>query len=112
HLRYLIERALNHKGFSFIDVLSPCVTFNKLNTFQWFKQRVYKLEDINFDKSNLSDAFSRSLEWGEKIPTGIFYETTIPTLDETDPVARNKIVVKEKLGLDNIDRNSIFDYFR
>ncbi len=41
----IIEKALQHDGFAFIDVLSPCVTFNKLNTYDWFRERVYKLEE-------------------------------------------------------------------
>ena len=45
HLLMIIEKALQHDGFAFIDVLSPCVTFNKLNTYDWFRERVYKLEE-------------------------------------------------------------------
>src|SRR6185503_16313764 len=44
-LTKLIAGAIAHKGFSLIDVFSPCVTFNKINTYPWFKERVYKLED-------------------------------------------------------------------
>ena len=47
HMRKIIKIAMEHEGFAFIDVLSPCVTFNKLNTNDWFKERVYKLEDLN-----------------------------------------------------------------
>ena len=45
HLTELIKQAIQHKGFSFLDVFSPCVTYNHDNTFQWFRPRVKKLED-------------------------------------------------------------------
>jgi len=114
HLQYLIEQAFNHKGFAFIDVLSPCVTFNRLNTYDWFKGRVYKLEDTGHDNSNIGDAFVRSQEWGEKIPLGIFYQNQYPALHETDPVAKDHIVVNEPLGFkaQGIDVQSILDEFR
>ncbi|MCE7734984.1 MAG: 2-oxoacid ferredoxin oxidoreductase [Candidatus Heimdallarchaeota archaeon] len=114
HLRYLIEEALKHPGFSFIDVLSPCVTFNRLNTFDWFKERIYKLEETDHDKSNIGDAFVRSQEWNEQIPIGIFYQKQYATFNETDPVAKNRIIVNEPLGFkaQGIDTKSIFDELR
>lgn len=114
HMRKIIKTAMEHDGFAFIDVLSPCVTFNKLNTYDWFKERVYKLEEVNHDHANIGDAFVRSQEWGDKIPIGIFYQNQFPALHELDPVARNKIVVNEPLGFkaQGIDENSIFDELR
>lgn len=74
HLTEIIKRAVNHNGFAFIDVLQPCVTFNYINTFQYFFQRVYKLEETDYDPTNLKLAFEKSFEWGDKIPIGVFYE--------------------------------------
>lgn len=73
HLKELIKSAILHKGFAFIDILQPCVTLNKVNTFAWYKERVYKL-DKPLDKVQ---AFERALET-ERIPTGIFYEESRP----------------------------------
>ncbi len=71
----LIKSAVNHKGFSFLEVLQPCVTLNKVNTFEWFKQRVYKLEDKkNYDPSDWNKAFDITKESDEKIATGIIYQ--------------------------------------
>jgi 2-oxoglutarate ferredoxin oxidoreductase subunit beta len=114
HLQSIIEQAFEHKGFAFIDVLSPCVTFNRLNTYEYFKERVYKLEDTDHDKSNIGDAFTLSQQWGNKIPIGVFYQNEQPTLQEIDPVARHKIVVNEPLGFkeQGIDIESIFEEFR
>ncbi len=75
HLSKIIGQAIDHKGFSLVDILQPCVTFNKLNTFKWYRERVYKLEETDHDPYNQTRAFEKALEWGEKIPTGIFYRT-------------------------------------
>ncbi|HZC44503.1 MAG TPA: 2-oxoacid:ferredoxin oxidoreductase subunit beta [Acidobacteriaceae bacterium] len=88
HLTELIKRAIEHKGFSFIDVFSPCVTYNRDNTFQWFRPRVKKLEDnAEYDAGDWSAAMEKSLQWGEEIPIGRFFERTdLPTLHESEPV--------------------------
>ena len=88
HLTELIKRGIEHKGFSFIDVFSPCVTYNRDNTFQWFRSRVKKLEDnTEYDPSDWSAAMEKSLLWGEEIPIGRFFERTdLPTLHGSEPV--------------------------
>src|SRR3970282_1917376 len=69
HLADLIAGGLQHKGFALIEHLSPCVTYNKVNTFAYFKKRVYKLEDEKgYDSNNMSLAMTRSAEWGDRIP--------------------------------------------
>lgn len=94
HLKYLIKEAINHKGFALIDILQPCVSFNKINTFDWYKQRIYKLpEEYNpFDRIK---AFERSLEWGDKIPIGIIFKTEKPTFEDQIPFI-NEIPLKEQ----------------
>ncbi|MEK6645180.1 MAG: 2-oxoacid:ferredoxin oxidoreductase subunit beta [Candidatus Firestonebacteria bacterium] len=91
HLAKLIKEAISHKGFSLVDILQPCPTYNKLNTFQWYRERVYKLDD---DKDyNFSDkiaAFKKAQEWGEKIPIGIIYKVERPTFE--DNILQNKDV--------------------
>ena len=75
HLTWLIEQALQHRGYSMVDVFQPCVTFNKVNTYEWYQKRVYKLQDDKeHDSSNLGAAFEKSREWGDRIPIGIFYK--------------------------------------
>ena len=84
----LIKQGLQHKGFSFIDVFSPCVTYNHDNTYPWFKQRVKKLEDDpTYDSSNWQMAIERSQLWGEVIPIGKFFQRDdLPSLDQAEPV--------------------------
>jgi 2-oxoglutarate ferredoxin oxidoreductase subunit beta len=88
HLTELLKQAITHKGFSFLDVFSPCVTYNKDNTFQWFRPRVKKLEDdAAYDPTNWPEAVKRATVWGDEIPIGKFYERTdLPSLEETEPV--------------------------
>ncbi|MCL4344867.1 MAG: 2-oxoacid:ferredoxin oxidoreductase subunit beta [Candidatus Thermoplasmatota archaeon] len=87
-LKDIIKKAINHPGSAVIDILQPCPTYNNINTMEWYKERVYKLEDDKewdpvVSTENISHAdekFSRAMlkaqEWGEKIPTGIFYQNT------------------------------------
>ena len=67
----ILKKAINHKGYALVDVFQPCVTFNKLNTYQWFKDNTYYLDDShNFHDRNL--AFQKATET-DKLPLGIFY---------------------------------------
>ncbi len=88
HLTDLIKQAIRHKGFAFIDVFSPCVTYNHDNTYPWFKQRVKKLEeDSSYDPGNWIGAMEKSQIWGEEIPIGKFFQRTdLPSLHESEPI--------------------------
>lgn len=95
----LMAAAIAHKGFSLLDVFSPCVTYNKVNTYPWFKERVYKLEDENWDPSDPMKSIQKSFEWGEKIPLGILYKTDQITYEDTEPVLQRGPLVKQPLGI-------------
>lgn len=88
HLTALIRQGIEHKGFSFIDIFSPCVTYNHDNTFQWFRPRVKKLEDdAGYDPTDWVMAAERALLWGDEIPIGRFFERNdVPTLHAAEPV--------------------------
>jgi len=102
HLKDLIKAAVAHKGLAFLNVLQPCPTYNDINTRDWYAgqdmveeaqkrhSRIYKLEEHGFDpvvhyseeselNEKLSQALIKSLEWGNKIPIGIFYKNEIIT---------------------------------
>jgi 2-oxoglutarate ferredoxin oxidoreductase subunit beta len=80
HLAGLIEKAIAHEGFALIDVLQPCVSFNKVNTFAWYKKRCYTLPE-EYDPSDWQAAMGMAMEWGEKIPLGIIYRKQRPTFE-------------------------------
>ena len=102
HMSSIIAAGIDHPGFSLIDVFSPCVTYNKVNTYPWFKKRIYKLEDEkDYDNSNTSVALSKSMEWGDRIPIGLFYRAIKPTYEDTEPVLENGPLVDQKLGIDS-----------
>lgn len=76
HLADLIQAGVKYSGFALIDVLQPCVSFNKKNTFSWYKQRVYDCaDDSSFDPSDKAAAYRKAAEWEDRIPTGIIYRT-------------------------------------
>lgn len=70
-MQEIISAAIDHKGFSLVDVFQPCVVFNKVNTYQWFKEHTYYLED-DHDVTDRTQAFVRATE-NNKFPLGIFY---------------------------------------
>ncbi|HCU21889.1 MAG TPA: 2-oxoacid ferredoxin oxidoreductase [Candidatus Atribacteria bacterium] len=71
-LKSIFKQAIQWKGFSLVDVLQPCVTFNRINTFGWYRDRVYPLPE-EYDPEDQVSAFKKSLEWGDKIPLGVIY---------------------------------------
>ena len=97
HLTELIKNAIEHKGFSFIDIFSPCVTYNHDNTVQWFRPRVKRLEDnAAYDPSDWNAAMEKSQIWGEEIPIGKFFERTdVPTLHSLEPVLDSGPLVQQ-----------------
>jgi 2-oxoglutarate ferredoxin oxidoreductase subunit beta len=108
----IFERALNHKGFSFIDVLSPCVTFNRLNTYEWFKERIIKMEEP-FGIRYLPRAIRFAREaWEEgRFLTGIIYEVKKPTL--SDLILKDKVpLVKKSLEINKQEVLEMFSIFK
>ena len=81
-LASLIVQALEHTGYALVDILQPCVTFNKKNTYDWYRERVYSLEEEEYDPGDRVAAFQKALEWGDRIPLGVFYQTRRPSYEE------------------------------
>src|SRR3989339_1360443 len=77
----ILKKAVAHKGYALVDILQPCVSFNKVNTFQWFKERSYYL-DSNYDPSDRVEAFKKAIE-PDKFPLGVIYKSAPkPTFEE------------------------------
>ena len=94
HLQEMIKLGIQHKGFSFIDVFSPCVTYNKNNSYDYFRKRVYKLE--NNDKTDLLGAYKLAQELGDKIPIGILYQKEEKTYEDYDPIISTTSLVERE----------------
>ncbi len=88
HLKEMMKRAILFKGYAMVDILQPCVSFNKLNTFAWYKQRVYEL-DQSHDTQNRLMAMERAMEFGDRIPIGVLYERPQPTFHERHSALKN-----------------------
>ena len=80
HVTEMIVKAIRHPGFSLVDVLQPCVTFNKVNTFAWYKKRCQFLP-AGYDPKNWEAAMKAAGEWGERIPVGVIYEGDRPAFE-------------------------------
>ncbi len=99
----LMVAAFGHKGFSLVDILQPCVSFNRLNTFEWYRDRVYHLES-DYDPGDRSAAYERALEFGERIPTGVLYRQERPTYEDRLPVLAGAPLVRLPLEPDRLTR--------
>ena len=114
HLMKLYVDGIRHPGFALIDVFSPCVTFNKVQTYDWFRKRIYKLEDTDHNSANFHSAMDKALEWGEKIPIGLFYRNPNPppSLDEQDPgLQSGGVLVRQPLGMSREQRQKCIEEF-
>jgi 2-oxoglutarate/2-oxoacid ferredoxin oxidoreductase subunit beta len=96
-LKNIIIAAIQHKGFSFIEVLQPCVTFNKIDTYSYYKEHVYKLEDLgNYDNTDYMKALKKSIQ-NDKIPLGIFYQSHKPAYHEYLEQIKDRTLVSQNI---------------
>jgi 2-oxoglutarate ferredoxin oxidoreductase subunit beta len=103
HLAGLIKAGIQHKGFALIDILQPCVTYNHKNTFAWYRERVYKLDEPNYDPTNKLAAFEKAQEWGAKIPIGVIYRKQRATFEEQIPALRKGPLVRQKIDPSQVE---------
>ena len=86
HLADLIQQAIAHPGFALVDILQPCVSFNTVNTYGWYKKRCRKLT-ADHDPTDWAQAMQVARQWGETIPIGLVYHATDrPTFEDHFPV--------------------------
>jgi 2-oxoglutarate ferredoxin oxidoreductase subunit beta len=97
HLSGLIEAGIRHRGFALIDILQPCVSFNHVNTFQWYRERVYKLATEGHDPADKTAALAKAQEWGARIPIGIIYRQERPVFEARLPQLKEMPLVRQPL---------------
>ncbi|HNW33340.1 MAG TPA: thiamine pyrophosphate-dependent enzyme [Candidatus Ozemobacteraceae bacterium] len=84
----IVKKAIRHRGYALVDIFQPCITFNRVNTFSWFKEHTYYLDETH-DKTSREAAFKRALET-QKLPLGIFYqEEGRPTFEDNLGIYQN-----------------------
>ena len=98
-LAELIAGGIAHKGFALIDVFSPCVTWNKVNTYAWFRERVYDVKGENHDPLDYHAAMEKAMEFGDRVPTGLIYRSERPTYQESEPVLQRGPLVGQEMGI-------------
>ncbi|MBW1752461.1 MAG: 2-oxoacid:ferredoxin oxidoreductase subunit beta [Deltaproteobacteria bacterium] len=96
HLSRLIQEGISHKGFSLIDILQPCVSFNRINTYEWYKKRVYDLFEENYVPNNFEKAMNFARQWDDKIPIGIIYKEEKPTFTDRIEVLNQGPLISQK----------------
>jgi 2-oxoglutarate ferredoxin oxidoreductase subunit beta len=93
--RDIIKQAVAHNGYALVDIFQPCVTYNKLNTYKWFKEHTYYLDDSH-DPSNRSQGFEKALQ-EDKLPLGVFY------------VNESKVPFEENIGIYKKSRKPLYE---
>jgi 2-oxoglutarate ferredoxin oxidoreductase subunit beta len=111
-LTSLIEQGINHKGFSLINVFSPCVTFNKVNTYDWFKQNITKLADVEeYDPNNRMKAMQTLMEHNGLV-TGLIYQNTEqPSYQQLIDKYDEKPLAHQDLNLEEAKFNELMAEF-
>ncbi len=98
-LTALMKAAIVHKGFAVIDILQPCVTFDKVHTYQWYRERIYTIETPD----TKIKALEMAAQWGDKIPVGIFYKEVKPTSEDHEAALVNGPLKDLPLEITNLD---------
>ena len=100
HMANVIAAAISHRGYSLVDCLQPCVTYNKINTYDWYRARTYKLdEEAGYDPIDRDQAWKKAQEWGERIPIGVIYENNErPTYEEQVTALKKGPLVRQELN--------------
>ncbi len=109
HLSGLLRMGIEHHGFALIDILQPCVSFNHRNTFQWYRERVYKLEDESYDPSDKMAALTKAQERGNRIPIGLIYRSERTVYEDQLPALKKMALVKQ--NIDPLQFEALLDEF-
>ena len=107
HLTALFSQAIAHPGFALVDVFQPCVTWNHLNTYDYYRDKVYKLEEDGHDPADRQAAWRKSQECGDRVPIGLFYKEIRPSYEDELPQLRPEPLAEH--SLQDIDITPLLD---
>jgi 2-oxoglutarate ferredoxin oxidoreductase subunit beta len=101
HLAEMIRLGIAHRGFSLIDVFQPCVSFNHVNTFAWYKSRCYELP-ADYVPTDWSRAMEKAVESGKKMPIGVIYRNDRPSFGDLIPTLSTGPLVGRKVNREEL----------
>ncbi len=107
HLAKMMKAAILHEGYALVDILQPCVSFNKVNTYQYDKEHVYEIDDSH-DPGNRLAAMELAMRQDGKIPIGLFFHEQIPTYHRKNRVLADGVPLIER----PFDKSVIEEYFQ
>jgi 2-oxoglutarate ferredoxin oxidoreductase subunit beta len=105
----IMKQAIEYDGYALVDILQPCISFNKVNTFAYYNQRVYELDD-SYNRFDKSSALIKAMESGEKIPTGILYQENRKSFHQKNPVLADGVPLVDRAGNMDIVPDLIKDF--
>lgn len=99
-LTEIIKQAINHKGFSLVNVFSPCVTYNKVNTYDWYKENIFNLDNVeDYDKTDRIKAMSTVMEHKGLVTGVIYHNDQIKAYEDLIPGYKEEPIVNQELAL-------------
>ncbi|MCD8786046.1 2-oxoacid:ferredoxin oxidoreductase subunit beta [Staphylococcus gallinarum] len=111
-LTKMIEDAINHDGFSFVNVFSPCVTYNKVNTYDWFKENLTDIADIDgYDFTDKTMATQKVLEYNSLVKGIVYQDTDTPSFESQIDEISNEALAKQDIHLDETQFNELTKQF-
>jgi 2-oxoglutarate ferredoxin oxidoreductase subunit beta len=109
-LTAILKEAFKFPGFALIHILQPCVAWNRVNTYDFYRERVYRLEEVDHDPTDLMGAYVKAMEWWERIPIGIFYKKQRSVYRMNFPILKGEPMTRR--SLEDIDISRLLDDFR
>ncbi|OGP59878.1 MAG: 2-oxoacid ferredoxin oxidoreductase [Deltaproteobacteria bacterium RBG_13_52_11b] len=92
----VLVQAIGHRGFSLVDILQPCVSFNRVNTYPWYQDRCKPLPS-SYDPTDWEAAIRLSQQWGDEIPVGVIYRNERPPFEDHFSALRKGPLVGQEL---------------
>lgn len=112
HLGSLIEQGMKHDGFSLIDILSPCVTHNKVNSYEWYRKHIFHVEEVpGYNPKDKTKAWE-ALSDPEKLAVGLIYQEAKPSFEQLILPDRDRPIASLDLTVDRPRLQKIMDRFR
>lgn len=105
----LMKQAIEYEGYALVDIFQPCVSFNKTNTFSWYNQRVYKLDEA-YDCHDKVAAMQKAMEVEDRIPIGLLYREDKKTYHDKNTVLKQETPLVDRQPVPNVLRQLIYSY--